>query len=80
MALAATALFYGAVSAQDSIVKIGHVAPTSGGMSVVGKDNENGARLAIDELNARGVLSVVRKRSSSCSLRTMPRPRIWRLR
>ena len=48
MALAATALFCGAVSAQDSIVKIGHVAPTSGGMSVVGKDNENGARMAID--------------------------------
>jgi branched-chain amino acid transport system substrate-binding protein len=56
VALAATALFCGAASAQDSIVKIGHVAPTSGGMSVVGKDNENGARLAIDELNARGVV------------------------
>lgn len=43
------------VSAQDMVVKIGHVGPTSGGIAHLGKDNENGARMAIDELNAKGV-------------------------
>lgn len=46
----------GAVAnAQDMVVKIGHVGPTSGGIAHLGKDNENGARMAIDELNAKGV-------------------------
>jgi branched-chain amino acid transport system substrate-binding protein len=43
-----------AASAQE-VVKIGHVAPTSGAIAHLGKDNENGARMAIDELNAKGV-------------------------
>lgn len=51
---AAVTLFAGAVSAQE-VVKIGHVGPTSGGIAHLGKDNENGARMAIDELNAKGV-------------------------
>ena len=42
--------------AQDAVVKIGHVGPTSGGIAHLGKDNENGARMAIDELNAKGVI------------------------
>ena len=42
------------VSAQE-VVKIGHVGPTSGGIAHLGKDNENGARVAIDELNAKGI-------------------------
>ncbi|MCB1998478.1 MAG: branched-chain amino acid ABC transporter substrate-binding protein [Burkholderiaceae bacterium] len=37
-------------------VKIGHVGPTSGAIAHLGKDNENGARMAIDELNAKGVM------------------------
>lgn len=46
-----------AASAQDTAtVRIGHVAPTSGGSAHVGKDNEYGARMAIDELNAKGVV------------------------
>jgi branched-chain amino acid transport system substrate-binding protein len=36
-------------------VKIGHVAPLTGGIAHLGKDNENGARLAIEEANAAGV-------------------------
>ena len=36
-------------------VKIGHVGPTSGAIAHLGKDNENGARMAIDELNAAGI-------------------------
>jgi branched-chain amino acid transport system substrate-binding protein len=45
----------GVASAQEQVVKIGHVAPTSGAIAHLGKDNENGARMAIDELNAKGV-------------------------
>jgi branched-chain amino acid transport system substrate-binding protein len=37
------------------VVKIGHVGATSGAVAHLGKDNENGARLAIEELNAAGV-------------------------
>ena len=37
------------------VVKLGHVAPMTGPQAHLGKDNENGARLAIEELNARGV-------------------------
>ncbi|MFM2065562.1 MAG: hypothetical protein RLZZ584_471 [Pseudomonadota bacterium] len=44
----------GSASAQE-VVKIGHVGPTSGQIAHLGKDNENGARMAIDELNAKGV-------------------------
>ncbi len=42
--------------AQELVVKIGHVGPTSGSQADLGKDNENGARMAIDELNAKGVM------------------------
>ncbi len=52
---AVVALAAGAAYAQDMVVKIGHVGPTSGGIAHLGKDNENGARMAIDELNAKGV-------------------------
>ena len=52
--IALAACFSGSVFAQD-IVKIGHVAPLSGPIAHLGKDNENGARLAIEELNAKGV-------------------------
>jgi branched-chain amino acid transport system substrate-binding protein len=55
VAAAAAAVFVGSVSAQDMVVKIGHVGPTSGGIAHLGKDNENGARMAIDDLNAKGV-------------------------
>ncbi len=51
---AAVVMFGSAAYAQDMVVKIGHVAPTSGGIAHLGKDNENGARMAIDELNAKG--------------------------
>ena len=53
---AAVVMFGGAAYAQDMVVKIGHVAPTSGGIAHLGKDNENGARMAIDELNAKGTM------------------------
>ncbi len=33
-------------------VKIGHVGPLTGGIAHLGKDNENGARLSVEEANA----------------------------
>jgi branched-chain amino acid transport system substrate-binding protein len=56
IAAASLALLGGAANAQDVVVKIGHVGPTSGAIAHLGKDNENGARMAIDELNAKGVM------------------------
>ena len=53
---AAAALLAGAAQAQDMVVKIGHVGPTSGAIAHLGKDNENGARMAIEDLNAKGVM------------------------
>jgi branched-chain amino acid transport system substrate-binding protein len=37
--------------AADLEVKIGHAGPLTGGIAHLGKDNENGARLAVDEAN-----------------------------
>ena len=42
--------------AAEMVVKIGHVGPTSGQIAHLGKDNENGARLAIEEANAKGMM------------------------
>lgn len=43
--------------AQETIeVRIGHVGPTSGAIAHLGKDNELGARMAIQDLNAKGVM------------------------
>ena len=55
IAVAALSLYAAAVSAQELVVKIGHVGPISGAIAHLGKDNENGARMAIEELNAKGV-------------------------
>ena len=48
-------------AAEDMIVKIGHVAPISGPSAHLGKDNENGAKMAIDELNAKGIMIGAKK-------------------
>ena len=53
--VAAIAAAAGVAMAQDMVVKIGHVAPISGAQASYGKDNENGARMAIEDLNAAGV-------------------------
>ncbi|MGH8429078.1 MAG: ABC transporter substrate-binding protein [Solimonas sp.] len=36
------------------VVKVGHAAPLTGPQAHLGKDNENGVRLAVDELNGKG--------------------------
>jgi len=51
---AAIAAIAGVAAAQE-VVRIGHVAPISGAQAHYGKDNENGSRMAIEELNAQGV-------------------------
>jgi branched-chain amino acid transport system substrate-binding protein len=48
------ALSAGAVESQE-VVRIGFASPLSGSQANYGKDNQNGAQLAIDELNAQGV-------------------------
>lgn len=46
--------FGASAMAQETVeVRIGHVGPTSGGIAHLGKDNELGARMAIDDLNAK---------------------------
>src|ERR1700754_709778 len=40
----------------DQVVKIGHAAPLTGQSASLGKDNENGARLAVEEINAKGFI------------------------
>jgi branched-chain amino acid transport system substrate-binding protein len=45
--------FAGSAGAQE-VVRIGHVSPVSGPSAHLGKDMENAAHMAIDELNAKG--------------------------
>ncbi len=45
-----------AAPAEETVtVKIGHAGPLTGGIAHLGKDNENGVRLALDEANAKGI-------------------------
>lgn len=53
---AALAAVAGMAAAQEQVITIGHVAPVSGPQAHYGKDNENGARMAIEDLNAQGVM------------------------
>ncbi|NCP53725.1 MAG: branched chain amino acid ABC transporter substrate-binding protein, partial [Comamonadaceae bacterium CG_4_9_14_0_8_um_filter_60_18] len=52
---AAVAVAAGVAVAQEVVVKIGHVAPMSGSQAHYGKDNENGVRMAIEDLNAQKI-------------------------
>ncbi len=45
-----------APAVSEEVVRLGHVGPTSGGIAHLGKDNEMGARMAVDELNAQGLI------------------------
>ncbi len=42
-------------STQGDVIRIGSIAPLTGPQAHLGKDNENGARLAVDEINAKGL-------------------------
>lgn len=53
----ATLLAVGATAAMaDEVVKIGHAAPLTGANAHLGKDTENGARLAVEEINKKGLV------------------------
>ena len=52
---AGLAAMAGVALAQEQVVKIGHVAPMSGAQAHYGKDNENGVRMAIEDLNKQGI-------------------------
>jgi branched-chain amino acid transport system substrate-binding protein len=45
----------GPAAKPEVVVKLGHVAPMTGPQAHLGKDNENGAVLAVEELNAKGL-------------------------
>jgi len=53
LAAATLLLVSQAASAAEQVVKIGVTGPLSGANAFAGKDNENGVRLAIEELNAK---------------------------
>nr|WP_041657539.1 branched-chain amino acid ABC transporter substrate-binding protein [Azoarcus sp. KH32C] len=55
LALAAASLAAGAVHAKEVVVRIGHAGPLTGPAAAFGKDGENGARLAIEDANAKGI-------------------------
>ncbi|TWI64458.1 branched-chain amino acid transport system substrate-binding protein [Pseudoduganella lurida] len=53
LAVAATVLVSGSALAQE-VVRIGYVGPLSGQSAHLGTDTSNGARLAVEDLNAKG--------------------------
>jgi branched-chain amino acid transport system substrate-binding protein len=56
LASAAILAFAGSAIAEEQIVRIGHVAPMSGGQAHQGRDNANGATMAVEDLNAKGLV------------------------
>jgi branched-chain amino acid transport system substrate-binding protein len=54
LAASVTALSAAGLSQAQEVVRIGHVAAMTGPVAHFGKDSENGVRMAIDALNARG--------------------------
>ncbi len=42
-------------TANEAVVRIGQASPLTGPQAHLGKDNDNGARLAVDEINAAGL-------------------------
>jgi ABC-type branched-subunit amino acid transport system substrate-binding protein len=55
LALSALLLAAHAVAADEQLVKIGVSGPLSGANAFAGKDDENGVRLAVEELNAQQI-------------------------
>ena len=54
-AVAAACVSLSAQAAEPLLVKIGHVAALNGPAAHLGHDNENGVRMAVEELNAKGL-------------------------
>jgi branched-chain amino acid transport system substrate-binding protein len=49
------------ISTDELIVRIGAAAPLTGNQAHIGKDNESGTRMAIDDANAKGIVIGGRK-------------------
>src|SRR6478609_2445564 len=60
-AFALAALTAAGLAPAQEVVRIGHVAAMTGPVAHFGKDSENGVRMAIDALNARGATIAGRK-------------------
>lgn len=54
-AAAITLLLVACGKPADNVIKIGHVAPITGSIAHLGKQNENGALLAVEEINKAGL-------------------------
>jgi branched-chain amino acid transport system substrate-binding protein len=52
---AAAVIGLAACGKKEEAVKIGHAGPLTGSIAHLGKDNENGVRMALDEANAAGI-------------------------
>src|SRR4029077_18061342 len=52
----AAALALAGCGKKDETIKIGHAGPLTGPVAHLGKDNENGVRLALDEANAASIM------------------------
>ncbi|MFL6675250.1 MAG: branched-chain amino acid ABC transporter substrate-binding protein [Massilia sp.] len=55
-AVVVVALSFAGVASAQEVVKIAHVAAVTGPVAYFGKDTENGARMAIEALNAKGTV------------------------
>ncbi|MFM0122513.1 branched-chain amino acid ABC transporter substrate-binding protein [Paraburkholderia sp. RL18-101-BIB-B] len=56
IAVAAAAIACSFAAHAEEVVRIGHVAPLTGAIAHLGKDSENGARLAVEEINSQGLV------------------------
>jgi branched-chain amino acid transport system substrate-binding protein len=48
-------------AAEDQVFKVGISGPLTGAQAAIGKDDENGARMALDKVNAQGIVVDGRK-------------------
>lgn len=56
-----TSIFLGCAFASEDVIKIGFAGALSGPQAVVGKDAENGVKMAIEDLNIKGVVIAGKK-------------------
>ncbi len=59
-------------ASEATVVKIGHAAPLTGTQAHLGQDNENGARLALEEISAQGLTIDGPRSISNSTARTPP--------
>lgn len=55
--VAAASVASNTASADDQVFKVGITGPLTGPQAAIGKDDENGARMAIEKVNAQGIIA-----------------------